>query len=84
MTQITFEPATSLGTRSKGPVTLDTQQLMFGVDGTIYLRSGHDGSLVPLSLVEREVLANHFGHQKWRQVLRSVGVLADKRKPPRQ
>jgi len=70
MTEIQFQQLSP-----KGTATLDTSRLLIGTDGRAFMRSSHDGRLVPLGAEQEQALADRFG-KSWRDAVAAVEVLA--------
>ena len=59
----------------QGKATIDTADLLIGTDGKAYVRSSHDGRLMPLSEEQQDALARHVGAEAWKWAVESVGAL---------
>ena len=57
MTKIDYQQQST----PKGTATLDTQHLLVGTDGRVFVRSSSDGRLVPLTDEQVAIIGQQFG-----------------------
>lgn len=57
MTHIKYQQQTT----PTGTAVIDTEHLMIGTDGTVWLRSGHDGKLILLTDEQVSEIGKRFG-----------------------